>query len=216
MLGFSCPWSGWLCDLGSLKVTCTRAHICGAAPGFQQSTWESPACPPGGDRASSTARVHRPSGRSVMGSNTVFIPVKGCHPQSVSQREKWDQKVSADDGGETQVGICDSSQTLQGTHPNEEKGLFFPVVPCPLGSTPSCPLASYPNLPLLSHPTSSQTFPLYFQDAHISSLYLFIPEVSQKVRDKICHLPASPLPNYLDRDILVWQPAGTSKASPGA
>lgn len=150
-----------------------------------------------------------------MGSNSVFVLVKGCHPQSINQCENQDQKGSADDGGETQVGICDSSQTLQGTHPNEEKGLLFRAVPCPLRSTASFPLPSYPNLPLLSHPALSQISPLYSQDAHISSLYLLIPELFPEVRDKIYYLPASSLPNYLDQDILVWQPAGTSKASPG-
>lgn len=55
----------------------------------------------GGDRASSRDRVQRPLGSSVMGSHSVFVPVKGCHPQSVSQCEMWDQKVSADVGGET-------------------------------------------------------------------------------------------------------------------
>lgn len=152
----------------------------------------------GGDRASSTAGIQRPPRRSVMGSSSVFVPVKGCCPQSVSRCETWDQKVPADDGGETQVGVCDSSQTLLRTHPNGEKGLLFPAVPCPLRSTPSFPLAPYPNLPLLSHPTPSLMFPLCSQYVHISSLYLFVPELSQKVRDKICHLPASPLPNYLD------------------
>lgn len=96
------------------------------------------------------------------------------------------------------MGICGSSQILQGTHPNGEKRLLFPAVPCSLRSTPSFPPAPYPNLPLLSHPTPSQSFPLCSQDAHISSPYLFIPELSRKVKDKRFYLPASPLPNYLD------------------